>query len=70
MVSHLQLGASPRIDGCFSSATQSSISKSRCIMKLSLSEPVENINAYGLFCFVGFFLFLSSKTIPGCSRIH
>lgn len=63
MVFHLQLGASSKIDGWFSSATQSSISKSRCMMKLSLSEPVKNRNTYGLFCFVVLCFFFSFSVL-------
>lgn len=56
MLVQLELDGSPRIGGCFSSATQSSISGRRCTMKLSLNEPVKNIKRLWTILFV-FFLF-------------
>jgi len=63
MAVHLELGVSRRTDGCFSSVTQSSISKRRCAMKLSFSEPVNTINTYGLFWVIWFCLFFSLSVL-------
>lgn len=57
---HIELGFSR---SCSSPVIQSSTSKSRWMMKLSLSEPVGKINTYGLFWNVLGFFFLHSVVL-------